>query len=80
MKGGSQRADGKGAAEKKATEKRKKGEKRSVLPPRGRRVAITDRSIAVTSRRPEITRARARGKFARQLFILKYARAGMHSG
>ena len=51
MKGGPRRADGKGAAEKKATEKRKKWEKRSVLPSRGRRVAITDRSIAVTSTR-----------------------------
>lgn len=43
---------------------------------------LRSQTEASPSRRPEITRAaaRARGKFVRQLFILKYARAGMHLG
>lgn len=59
--------------------RKKKGRETECL---SRREAAGSRSQteASPSRRPEITRARARGKFARQLFILKYARAGMHPG
>lgn len=64
---------------KKGSKEEEKGREMECL---SRREAEGSRSQteASPSRRPEITRARVRGKFARQLFILKYARAGMHPG